>query len=99
MGMVAGTPSGSAGSCAMSISGAGGISGGVFATLGREAGGGGTKTLGAAGLWNQHEVVPSDNARINGSSRKLNMMHHSRELEAERGSPAHLAGKVDSTIM
>jgi hypothetical protein len=27
-----------------------------------------------------HDVAPNDNARINGSSHNLNMMHHSREL-------------------
>ena len=83
----------------MSISGAGGISGCVIATLGLLAGGGGTKTRGVLVCRNQHDEVPSDKARISGSDRKLNMMHQGGELQPERGSFAHLAGKVDSTIM
>lgn len=62
-------------------------------------GGGGTKTRGGVDLRNKHEVVPRDDARTKESSRVLNMLYQGRELEAEGGSPALLAGKVDSTIM
>jgi hypothetical protein len=82
-----------------SMSGAAGISGTTPATLGRAAGGGGTKTRGVAFFWNQHEVVPKESATISGSSRDLDMMHQRRKLQAESSSPAELAGKVDSTIM
>jgi hypothetical protein len=66
---------------------------------GRKIGGGGTNTLGGGDLPNLHEVLPSDNARIKGKSSDLRMAYRRRELEAEDGSPAQLARKVDSTIM
>jgi len=98
-GMAAGMPPVTVASSGVSISGGGGNSGCVVATLGRAAGGGGTNTLGGVDFWNQHPVLPSDNARMNGSSRKLSMVDRRRELEAEGSSPAQLACKVDSTIM
>jgi len=82
-----------------SISGGGGKSGCTVATGGRTVGGGGTKTLGGVDLRNQHEVLPSDSARMKGSSRDLRMVNRRRELEAEGSAPAQLARKVDSTIM
>jgi len=98
-GIVAGMPPVTVASSGISMSGGGGNSGCVVATLGRAASGGGTNTLGGVDLRNQHEVLPSDNARMNGISRNLSMVDRSRELEAEGGSPAQLARKVDSTIM
>ena len=70
-----------------------------MATRGRATGGGGTNTLGGVDFWNQHDVLPNDNARMKGSSRDLSMVYRRRELEAESSSPAQLACKVDSTIM
>ena len=98
-GMVAGMPSVIAASWGRSISGGEGNSGGTVATGGRKTGGGGTNTLGAGDLRNQHEVLPNDNARMTGSSRDLAMVYRRRELEAEGSAPAQLARKVDSTIM
>ncbi len=98
-GIAAGMPFVAVASSGMSISGGGGNSGCAVATLGRAAGGGGTNTLGGVDFRNQHEVLPSDNARMNGSSRNLSMVDRRRELEAEGSSPAQLARKVDSTIM
>jgi len=98
-GMAAGMPPVTVASSGMSISGGGGNSGCVMATLGRTAGGGGTNTLGGVDFLNQHEVLPSDNARMKGSSRNLSMVDRRRELEAEGSPPAQLACKVDSTIM
>lgn len=98
-GMAAGMTSVIAASCGRSISGGGGNSGCTVATGGRATGGGGTNTLGGVDLRNQHEVLPNDNARMNGSSRDLAMVYGRRELEAESSSPAQLACKVDSTIM
>jgi hypothetical protein len=86
-------------SSGISMSGGEGNSGCVVATLGRAAGGGGTNTRGGVDLRNQHDVLPSDSARMNGSSRNLSMVDRRRELEAEGSSPAQLARKVDSTIM
>ena len=98
-GMVAGILSTVLASSGMSITGGGGNSGCAVATLGRTVGGGGTNTRGGVDFRNKHEVLPSDNARMIGSSRNLSMVDRSRELEAEGSSPAQLAGKVDSTIM
>ncbi len=97
-GMVAGMPPVTVASSGISISGGEGNSGCVAATLGRAAGGG-TNTRGGVDFWNQHEVLPNDNARMKGSSRDLYMVYRRRELEAETSSPAQLACKVDSTIM
>jgi hypothetical protein len=98
-GMAAGMLPVTVASSGISISGGGGNSGCTVATLGRAAGAGGTKTLGGVDFWNQHEVLPNDNARMKGSSRDLAMVYRRRELEAEGSSPAQLACKVDSTIM
>ncbi len=98
-GKLSGKPSTCGISESNSTSGAAGISGTTLATLGRAAGGGGTNTRAAVFFWNQHDVVPNDMARINGSSRNLDMLHQRRKLQAESSSPADLAGKVDSTIM
>ena len=98
-GMAAGMPPVTVASSGISISGGGGSSGCVVATLGRAAGAGGTNTRGGVDLWNQHEVLPNDNARMKGTSRDLYMVYRRRELEAETSSPAQLACKVDSTIM
>jgi hypothetical protein len=73
-GMAAGTPPTAVESSGRSISGGGGNSGCTVATRGRDAGGGGTKTLGGVDWRNQHEVLPSDNARMKGTSRDLNMV-------------------------
>ncbi len=97
--MAAGMPLVTVASSGTSTSGGGGNSGCTVATLGRAAGGGGTNTRGGVDFRNKHEVLPSDNARMNGSSRNLRMVDRSRELEAESSSPAQLACKVDSTIM
>jgi hypothetical protein len=97
--MVAGMPPVTVASSGSLISGGGGKSGCVVATLGRAAGGGGTNTLGVGDFRNQHEVLPNDNARMKGSIRNLSMVDRRRELEAEGSSPAQLARKVDSTIM
>ena len=98
-GIATGIPSMMLASCGSSISGGGGNSGCVRATLGRAAGGGGTNTRGGVYFRSQHEVLPNDNARMTGSSRDLAMVYRRRELEAEGSSPAQLARKVDSTIM
>ena len=96
-GMAGGMPSTMPASSGSSISGGGGKSGCTVATGGRAAGGGGTNTLVGVDFRNQHEVLPSDNARM--SNRSLSMVDRRRELEAEGSSPAQLACKVDSTIM
>jgi len=98
-GMVAGMPPVTVASCGALISGGVGNSGCTVATGGRATGGGGTNTRGGWDLWNQHEVLPNDSARTNGSSRDLSMVYRRRELEAKRRSPAQLACKIDSTIM
>ena len=98
-GMAAGMLSVIAESSGRSISGGSGSWGGAVATTGRGTGGGGTKTLGGVDFRNQHEVLPSDNAKMRGSSRNLSMVDRRRELEAEGSSTAQLARKVDSTIM
>ena len=98
-GMAAGMLPVTVASSGRSTSGGEGNSGCVVATLGRTTGGGGTNTRGGMDFRSQHEVLPSDNVRMNGSSRNLSMVDRSRELEAEGSSSAQLARKVDSTIM
>ena len=98
-GKLSGNPSTSGSSTSISMSGAAGNSGTTVATGGRATGGGGTNTRAGVDFWNKHELVLKDRARMNGSSRNLDMMHRRRELQAKSSSPAEFAGEVDSTIM